>query len=162
MQTEHEIIKNCIDYNPDTGVFVWKISCSARSFKGQRIGWRTKAGYLRVQLNHHRYLLHRLAWFFVYGEFPTGELDHINGITDDNRIINLRLANRSQQCSNQKKSVVNTTGFKGVSRRRGRFLAQIQYEKQHYYIGDYDTPEEAHAAYCKKADELHGEFSRHE
>jgi hypothetical protein len=162
MLTEQDIIRNCIDYDPDTGIMVWKISCSARSWKGARIGWKTKTGYLRVQLNHKKYLLHRLAWFFIHGSFPDNEIDHINGDKSDNRLVNLREVTRAQNMCNQKTSSVNTTGFKGVTRRGDRFRAQIQHEGEYHFIGSYDTPEEAHQAYCKKADELHGDFSRHE
>ena len=107
-------------------------------------------------------LAHRIAWALMYGEFPDGQLDHINGEPSDNRITNLRLATESQNKANRRRSKRNSTGFKGVSFRKRDHIysAQIRKDKKTMWLGSYKSPEEAHRAYAKAAKEMHGEFAR--
>src|SRR5690242_11158228 len=115
-----------------------------------------------------RYYAHRLAWFYVYQVWPKDEIDHINRIPDDNRILNLREANRIENMRNIATPKHNTTGFKGVTRHKfypGKFMAQISSttelkRRKTKYLGIFDTAEEAHAAYVAASRELHGEFGR--
>lgn len=86
--------------------------------------------------------------------------DHINGNPLDNRWVNLRVCSGPQNVCNRKMSKHNTSGFKGVSEtKRGRYAAQIAFQRKTYYLGTFDTPEEAHRAYCEAAVRLHGEFA---
>lgn len=92
---------------------------------------------------------------------PDGVMvDHVNGDTLDNQKANLRLATCSQNQFNAKRRKDSTTGYKGVTFVRGRYMAQIQAKKVHHYLGSFDTPEEAAEAYNRAAKELHGEFAR--
>lgn len=86
--------------------------------------------------------------------------DHINGDRLDNRCINLRVVNDFQNAKNAAVRRNSKSGFKGVHRSRGRWVAKITSDKLHFHIGSFDTPEEAAIAYNKKAYELHGEFAR--
>jgi hypothetical protein len=61
------------------------------------------------------YREHRLAWLYMTGEWPTHEIDHINGDRVDNRFCNLREATASENRWNSRKRVNNTSGYKGVS-----------------------------------------------
>lgn len=91
-------------------------------------------------------------------------VDHANrNLTLDNRKVNLRVANRSQNGFNSKKPKNNTSGFKGVHFNKliGKWQAQITVNYKHKHLGLFSTPELAHKAYCKAADELHGEFARY-
>lgn len=81
-------------------------------------------------------------------------------VTDDNRIANLRQATNSQNQANRVAEKINTHGFKGVRRKRGRWVARLNHGKTYYHLGSYATPEEAQAAYMAKAVELFGEFAR--
>jgi protein involved in sex pheromone biosynthesis len=99
----------------------------------------------------------------MHKEWPKEEIDHINMAKDDNRIANLREANRSQNMSNIAKPIHNTVGLKGVTRHKaypGKFMAQIVVNKKNKYLGIFDTVEEAHAAYAAASQQLHGEFGR--
>lgn len=89
-------------------------------------------------------------------------IDHINGNPLDNRKANLRIANKATNGMNRGKAACNKTGFKGVifSQNRKRFVAQIRAFNKHRNLGTFDTPEQAHAAYCEAAAKLHGEFAR--
>lgn len=104
---------------------------------------------------------HRLAWFFMTGEWPILDIDHINGDRSDNRWSNLRLANDSQNGANKRRYKNNKSGFKGViwDARHKRFKAQLKKDGKVLNLGRYHTAEEAHEAYCKAAATLHGDFA---
>lgn len=108
--------------------------------------------------------LHRFVMERVLGrELQSCEtIDHINLNTLDNRRCNLRVATFSQNGMNRGKYSRNTSGYKGVSwdKECGKWRAQIMKQGKPYKIGRFDTPEEAYAAYCATALELHGEFAR--
>ena len=113
MLTQAELKENLI-YFPDDGIFMWKVS--RRSAKANTIaGGGNKKGYIMIGLNQKQYFAHILAWLYVTGEYPKGDLDHIDGNKQNNSFSNLREATRSQNCMNRKKASNNTTGYKGVS-----------------------------------------------
>lgn len=94
---------------------------------------------------------------------PAGLLiDHINGDGLDNRRCNLRLATKAENQRNRRVPSTNTSGYKGVtwSRNAGRWHARIRAGDRNVHLGYFDTPEEAHAAYCAVAVKYHGEFAR--
>lgn len=107
-----------------------------------------KIGGDRVYLHHE-----------VFGK---GFIDHKNGNGLDNRKENLRFATRSQNNCNRRKLDKNIP--KGVyfckASKKPVYIAQIKFNKKHYYLGRFKTAEEAHEAYKKKAIELHGEFAK--
>jgi hypothetical protein len=97
------------------------------------------------------------------GFMPNGriqQIDHANGITSDNRLCNLRLATASQNHANSRRARNNTSGYKGVSRFRDKWRANVTKDNRKIFLGLFDAPEAAHAAYCAAATELHGEFAR--
>ena len=114
---------------------------------------RTVVGVSSKVLLLHRAIITPPEGFFV---------DHIDGNGLNNRRSNLRLATPSQNSSNlHGPNSKNSTGFKGVSRssrNKDRYIAQIKSKGKHQYIGTYDTPEEAAAAYNAKAQLIFGEF----
>ena len=151
-----ERLREVLDYCPDTGVFTWKIRTNSRVKVGDVAGCLDKDGYLRIQIDSRLHFTHRLAWFYVTGEWPPDQIDHINGIRDDNRIANLRAATRSENGQNRRKPQANnTTGYLGVTRHRGKFLAKIRLDGKRKHLGLFNTPEEAHAAYLKVKREIH-------
>lgn len=87
-------------------------------------------------------------------------VDHINGNRLDNRKSNLRACNQSENMNNGSMHKDSIVPFKGVSKKRNKFRARIFVRGVEYSLGSFDTPEEAHEAYCKKAKELCGEFAR--
>jgi hypothetical protein len=93
---------------------------------------------------------------------PHMQVDHINGNGLDNRRENLRLATVAQNQHNQGLSIKNTSGFKGVSwhKATGGWQAKIKFEGKRIWLGSYDTPEEAAAAYAAASEKFHGEFGR--
>ena len=142
---------NHLDYNPELGVFTWKTTWGRRT-KGTEAGTVFKIGYRMIGLFGSRIYAHRLAWMIVYGDLGDKQIDHINGNKLDNRICNLRLATVAQNMQNLKKSKKNTTGFKGVSfyKAYNKFCAEPKIDGRKYFLGYFDTPEEASKAYIAK------------
>jgi hypothetical protein len=101
------------------------------------------------------------VWLYHKGTWPEKFLDHIDGDRTNNRVENLRSASRTENNRNVSVQKNNTSGFKGVSfmRRDNVWVAQIVADRKNYFLGRFPTPEEAYAAYCKAAKELHGEFA---
>lgn len=135
-------------YDPETGR-LWREASGA-----------SHRGYRTVQFQGQRHLVHRVAWFLYYGEWPMLPIDHTNGNPSDNRITNLRLATASENSFNRSRPSHNTSGFKGVSLQRSRWQALIRANGQNRFLGSFDTPEEASAAYNRAALEHHGKFAR--
>lgn len=153
MKNTREEIERVIRYEPETGNFYWvgkRNNCRA----GGTTDRKRSNVYLSVTLDGQKYLLHRLAWFLVYGELPLLAIDHINGNGVDNRIENLRVCNPRQNSENRTKGT-SACGFMGVSAYKNKFKAFIGFEKKKIYIGSYSTAEEAHEAYRNKKKELH-------
>ena len=154
-----------------TGEFRWK-ERPREHFETQRVWkiWngrhpgavagRVNNGYREIGIKNIRYLAHRLAWLYVHGEWPQHQIDHIDGDKLNNLIANLRLATNSQNGANRGAPADNTSGYKGVSRAKQRWRAVISVKGRYRHLGTFGTAEEAYAAYCKAARELHGEFAR--
>lgn len=159
-------LREVLDYSPETGVFKWRDRPKRTRRGGNSAPVGSEAGstggqlYRLIAVDGRRYWAHRLVWVHVYGEWPCKEIDHINGNGHDNRLNNLRQATRTENRRNSRLPRNNTTGLKGVHQKRKSFVAGIGNNGKYRYLGTFDTPEEAHAAYCKAARELHGEFAR--
>jgi len=153
-------LKALLDYDPDTGIFVWKASRPCGVKQGQIAGSIGNRGHRMISINGASHLAHRLAWLYVHGEWPPAQIDHINGRRSDNRIVNLRLATPTQ--NNQNKRHWKTVGFKGVRFRpqTGNWQARITVGGKTKSLGSYPSPEAAHAAYAAAAYEHFGEFAR--
>lgn len=156
-------LKELLHYDPDTGVFTWKVSrgnARAGSVAGSVDGHH---GYWLIGIDGGNHRAHRLAWFYVYGTQPDEQIDHINGVRSDNRINNLREATNSQNQRNTGARSHNTSGFKGVRwhKASGKYCAAIQHKGKRHHLGLFSGPDEAHAAYCKAADDMHRDFANH-
>lgn len=161
-------LRELLDYDPGTGVFRWRVYRSPNAQAGEIASCVSKAphdrggGYRRIAIDGKTHTAHRLAWLYVTGEEAPPQIDHESTNRDDNRFSNLRVATHSDNAGNRGAQANNTSGFKGVTWHKGagRWLAQIQRHGRHEYLGLFDTPEAAHAAYAKAARETFGEFAR--
>lgn len=146
-------------YDEGSGVLLWRVS-KGKAAAGSAAGARQANGYLRVQVDGLFYAVHRLIWFMATGDWPTHDLDHINGVRDDNRLSNLRPATRSQNLMNTRLRSDNTTGVKGVRIKRGKYQARIKVNGKEISVGTYASLEEASAARREAERKIHGMFAR--
>lgn len=156
MLTQAEL-KHRVHYDPLTGIFTW-ISARGRRVDqiGKEAGNLSPHGYIRITVNRTSYFAHRLAWLYMTGEHPTNYVDHINMDKTDNRWSNLRAATKSENGANSKAR--GASGLKGAywSKQINRWYSRIGKR----YLGTYDTPEQAHAAYVAAAKNEFGGFAR--
>jgi hypothetical protein len=157
-----ERVREALDYDPRTGILRWKIKPAARVTIGDIAGGKNGQGYLAFHFEGKHRQAHRIVWLHVYGKWPDGFIDHINGDPSDNRIANLRDVNEAQNGFNRKTYVTNTSGFKGVSfhKRDQRYIAYIYVRGTRRELGAFDTAEEAHKAYMVAAAKSFGEYMR--
>jgi hypothetical protein len=156
-QIDHAELVRVIDYDAETGIFTWKARTSKGVRVGDSVGSKCSNGYLRAKVNGVEYLLHRLAWFHVHGEWPR-RVDHINGVRNDNRIVNLRNVDARTNSENQHRAMVNNRlGVLGVcfEKQTRKFKASIRTRGRSITLGRYDSPEAAHAAYLEGKRRIH-------
>lgn len=152
-------LKQIIDYDPVTGLFRWKVRASSRARAGSIAGYKSSDGYVIIGINKVSYRSHRLAWLYMNGSWPDEDIDHIDGDRANNAIINLRCASKSVNAQNHASANSNSsTGLLGVFPDRGRFRARIQIAGKAKYLGPFNTPEDAHAAYVREKHKLHEGF----
>ncbi len=121
--------------------------------------WITcNGGYAKGSVEGKDQTLHRIVAKRM-GIDLSNQIDHTNGNKLDNRRENLRSATPSQNVANSDSYKNNKSGYKGVSKRKNKWRAQIQKVGIQYHLGLFDTPEEASNAYVKAAEQLHGEFA---
>lgn len=142
-------LQSLLHYDPCTGVFTWLVQKSSRRKVGDEAGGICGNGYRQIGLDGKLYLTHRLAWLWMIGEWPKDQIDHINGVRDDNRWSNLREATNAENCQNLKINSNNKSGYMGVSwhAKKGKWKAQISSTGCNKYLGQFTSPEDAHAAY---------------
>ncbi len=150
-------LKELLHYNPDTGVFTWLLRAGQRIRVGGIAGNLDAGGYRRIMIEGRRYLEHRLVWLYMTGAWPVDQMDHISGVRDDNRLVNLREATNRENCQNRALDVRNTSGFTGVSwnKRDRKWQCLICVEGRNKSLGYFNTPEEAHAAYVAAKAMIH-------
>lgn len=153
----HADLLQCLDYDKSTGLFSRKIK---RTNGGS--GWKHKDGYVYIHILGKTYSAHRLAWFFVTGEWPKKDIDHINGVKHDNRIENLRDVDKSINAQNEVRVRKNNpTGLMGVWFRkdRNKWVASIRIHRKSIRLGAFLTKEEAHKAYIEGKRKHHAGFT---
>jgi hypothetical protein len=160
-----EKLREVISYNPESGVFVWRVSSSNRRPAGSVAGCVfSTTGYRLIRIENKIFPAARLAWAIMTGEFPLGVVDHINGERADDRWCNLRIASISQNAANAKKHKDNFSGFKGVEfhKQTAKWRARICIHGRKISLGLFNNKEEAHEAYWLAAKNVFAEYARKE
>jgi hypothetical protein len=157
----HLELVDLISYEAESGVFTW-VKSRVGVKKGSIAGTKRPDGYIYIGINKLRYYAHRLAWFYMYHEWPKGDLDHINGDTSDNRICNLREVTRRQNLLNMR-GRPSSSGVKGVTqcRKTLKWGVNFRVEGVKKNFGCYKTKGEAEQIARLKREQLHGEFANH-
>lgn len=152
-----EQIKRVLHYNKDSGVFTWLQPVAKRIAIGDVAGNHDRKGYVRIRFKGVLYHAHRLAWLYVYGEYPVVDIDHVDCNKSNNSIKNLRLATKSDNATNRPLQINNTSGVKGVRwHKRDRvWTASFVFRRKTVYVGSFSSKESAEIA-IKRARELTG------
>ena len=161
-------LKEVLNYNPDTGIFIFKVcSSNGKQKTGSVAGnvYRTnnrRAEYLRIWIDGKRYYSHRLAWLYMYGEWPNNGIDHINGDGIDNRIENIREADNTIQQRNRAQRSDNRSGVTGVFwyKNLNKWCADIKVKGKKIFLGYFDNLDDA-AAVRKSAELRYGFHANH-
>ena len=171
-------LKSLIDYDPLTGVLIWKkrdaelFACGSRG--GQEVSakvWNKKyagnpalhiigaRGLFRGKILGVNFKAHRVAFALHFGAWPIDQIDHIDGNPSNNKIRNLREATSIENGQNRKPV---RHGLKGSCFRKksNAWVSKITCKGITYYLGRFKTEEEAHCKYKEAAIKLHGEFAR--
>lgn len=169
------ILPELIEQNTQSGLMTWrsrklehcKSASSQKTWNSKFAGkeaFRTvaKNGYLQGYIWNKPYYAHRVSWAMHFGEWPTADVDHIDGNRKNNAIANLRLATRSQNCFNRLANAKSTSKYCGVSliAKSGKWRAQISANGNKTIIGAFVSELDAAKAYDIHAAELHGSFAR--
>ena len=150
-----EKIRELFQYNAETGGLYAKRKFGHRG-PGERVGHKHRDGYRIIGINGKSYPEHRLVWIYFYDKLVKNEIDHINGVRDDNRIENLREATRSENARNiHKARKDNRTGYIGVRKDRGRWEARIKVNGKYIHLGCFGSPQEAQKAYLDAKRMMH-------
>lgn len=147
-----------LDYDADSGIFTWRGRTSNRVKIGSIAGSRHGAGYVQINVDGSNFLAHRLAWLHAHGTWPKGTVDHINGDRTDNRLLNLRDVSQGVNNGNVRKLPRhNTSGLLGASwcAADERWAAHISVDGKSRFLGNFDTADDAHAAYLTAKRRLH-------
>lgn len=119
--------------------------------------------YYQVCINYQRYQVHNIIYIMYYGKLPeSGEIDHKDRNTLNNKPSNLRPASYSQNRANKSAYSNNTSGYKGVSKHGNKWRVQVYLNNERFDKSGFDTPEEANEYAIALRKSIHGEFARHE
>lgn len=163
MMFTQALLHEIFHYDPETGVFRWKKKPICGGTKvGDVAGYITHRGYVEIKCQGTTIGAHRVAWLYVTGALPPEELDHVNGLRNDNRWDNLRLATPLQNSHNRKRRRDNTSGRKGVhwDAKNSKWRARITIDGKERSLGSFLDIEEAAMAYASAAADQFGEFAR--
>ena len=174
------LLPRLLKYEPDTGLLFWlprtpdlfvskkdSAECICRKWNGKHAGNRAFTayeayGYLHGAIYDRLYRAHRVAWALQYGRWPSQEIDHINGVRDDNSLVNLREVSPSTNSRNRRLSVKNRSGVCGVYwvKRTKRWRATIRVDGRKKHLGDFiGIQDAARARRC--AEQEHGYHPNH-
>lgn len=144
-----EEVRRLFDYSNEAGGLVWKVSPARAVKPGSRAGTHNGEGYRTVCIKRNFFLEHRLVWAHVYGAWPSLQIDHINGVRDDNRISNLRDVSPSINQQNKRSAPKSSkSGVLGAHlRSNGTYQPKIRVDGRCVALGTFKTAQEANEAY---------------
>lgn len=161
-----KLLREIVYYDPITGGLTWlprqpsHFEDASHSKEHVCARWNTRyagkaaltaieqAGYLHGDMMGQRYKAHRVVWALHFGQWPSDQIDHINGNPADNRIKNLRCVTAETNMRNQKLSCANKSGVIGVcwAEHRGKWSAQIKMNGRKEHLGLFAKLSDAAAA----------------
>lgn len=157
-----ERLRECFEYDPETGILTNRVSRGSRAIEGREAGSVDSQGYRNVRVDGEMLKVHRIIWALQFDEWPDGPLDHIDGVVDNNRIANLRVASYADNNRNRRITDANSSGHKGVNwhAKTQKWRASIKVNRRPIHLGMFSTLEEAAQAYRDAAVKHFGAFAR--
>jgi len=153
MLITHEQLKQLLSYDIKSGHFIWNCDRGSNKVKGLIADNKSVKGYLTLHINYKQYRSHRVVWFYHYGEWPKGQIDHINGIRDDNRIENLRVCTNRQNSQNRIRHKSGKLVGVHYHKASKKFKVEVYLNGKKVYLGLYLSEEAGHKVYiqfCKE------------
>lgn len=150
-------LRELLHYNPETGVFIWRVFRCGRAMPGAVAGRKT-GGYWCINIDGKTHKAARLAWLYVTGDWPEHVVDHRDTNKLNNCWGNLRDITQPNNLQNQRRARSdNLLGLLGVTKhaKNNKFQARITLDKKTLSLGYFHTPDEAHAAYVEAKRRLH-------
>lgn len=163
----HKRLLELVDYSPETGIAFWKTTATGHR-AGNRVGGILRGSkrskpyryFQCAEMGPGKIPFTHMVHFYMTGRWPSAEIDHIHGDTLDDRWAELRPATRAQNEANRGARRNNKLGVKGVHFKDGKYQASIHRRGTREYLGLFDTPQAASAAYLAKAATFDGKFLR--
>ena len=155
-------LKELFKYGPETGVIVRIKTVTSNAKAGDTAGCINGDGYLTIWVDKTNCLAHHIVWLYVHGEWPSNDIDHINHKRTDNRIDNLRIADKSTNGRNQSMRCTNKSGVMGVNwhKSSGKWRAFIRHDGKNIHLGVFRDFDEAVLA-RKAAEREYGYHANH-
>jgi len=145
---DQETIKKLFHYDAESGMLLWRKGNNRNVKPWQEAKSSNGHGYYNVKIDGKSYLVHRLIWLYVYGNFPKEDIDHKNRIKNDNRLCNLRDVSRTDNCQNISLPNHNKSGHIGVSwfKSHNCWTVYVKVDKKNKWLGNYKNLDDAIAA----------------
>lgn len=155
-------LKDELSYDKVTGNFTRLKDKGRLSKKGDIAGTLGSLGYIIIKIQGKAYKAHRLAWLYIYGKFPNKNLDHINGIKDDNRLENLRECTQQENCYNRVARTGSKSGIKNVCwhKRTKTWHVVLSFKGKSFFIGQFKDLEFAELVAIEARIKYHKEYAR--
>ena len=153
-------LKELLEYRE--GKLYWKKKISRKVITGREAGYITNQGYCCIKIKQGSYLRSRLVWLYHHGKLPDAFMDHINGITYDDRIENLREATNQQNQFNRKSNRGSSSKYKGVHwcKKLNKWIARYTIDGKKKHIGVFTNEVEAAKAYDNTVVKFHGKYRK--
>lgn len=151
-------LRELLHYDPETGVFTWRVF-RGRTAKPGTVAGSNSHGYTIIMIDGRGHGAHRLAWLYVHGVWPAGQIDHTHGNTADNRVSQLRDVTRSVNKQNIRKARIDnkSSGLLGAYWHNisNKWMSHISFGGKKRHLGMFATAQEAHEAYIAAKRQFH-------
>lgn len=162
-----ELLRKILRYDAQDGKLYWRERPDVTEYWNEKyagceaLSAMDSRGYRKGKVLGKNVLAHRVIWAICTGKWPQYEIDHKDGDPKNNKLSNLREANRNENMHNRAITSRNKSGYKGVSwnKARKKWSAQIRTKGEKTCLGMFDTAEDAHIAYCAAVKEEHKDFA---
>lgn len=156
MLMTQEYLKSILRYCPETGMFSW-LKTGKGIRQGRPVGTPDKDGYLSVRHKGKLHRMHRLAWLYMTGEWPEGQIDHVNRDVQDNRFANLRPCTNAENLRNREFAEREIP--RGVHRSGKKFRVRVSVQGKNMDFGTYHDIELAELVAQEARRTHYGEFA---